>query len=107
MARELDGTPDLLVARLFDDPVELSLQARELARQAGSAQQRDRPQPAKPVAEVKLRLTRHSRTGGRDGRGTASARAGARSRPGGRIGSWTRRARNRRAASPASSAGRP
>jgi hypothetical protein len=37
MSRELDGEPDLLVARLRDDPVELLLQSLELARQLRAA----------------------------------------------------------------------
>src|SRR3954468_1757087 len=49
--RELDGAPDLLVARLGDDPVELPLEPLELAGELGSAQQRQAPQTAQLLAE--------------------------------------------------------
>ena len=61
MARELDRAPDLLVARLGDDPVELPLKALELAGEARAAQERQAAEPVQPLAELDLGLTRHCR----------------------------------------------
>jgi len=52
MTSELYRAPDLLVARLGDDPVELPLQALELAGEPGSSQKRQAPQPVQSVPEV-------------------------------------------------------
>ena len=68
MARELDGTPDLLVARLRDDAVELALQPLELARDARAPQERKAPQPAQLLPQSQLGVTRHRRRAAAAGR---------------------------------------
>src|SRR5262245_16541147 len=49
VTRELDVLPDLLVARLRD-PLQLLLEARQLARDARAAEEPEPLQPAEPVA---------------------------------------------------------
>ena len=68
VACELNRAPDLLVARLGDDSVELPLEPFQLTRQAGAAKQGQAPEPAQALAQLKLGLTRHCR------RGAAAAR---------------------------------
>ena len=65
---ELDRPPDLFVARLGDDPVELPLQALELSGKPGAAQERQAAEPAQPLAQLDLGLTRHCRRGARGAR---------------------------------------
>jgi hypothetical protein len=61
VAGQLDRAPDLLVAGLRDDLLELPLQALELTREAGAAQERQTPEPAQPLPELDFALTRHGR----------------------------------------------
>src|SRR5205085_8092231 len=61
MARELDRAPDVRVGRLGDDPVELPLQALELAGEPRAAEERQAAEPVQPLAELDLALTRHCR----------------------------------------------
>jgi len=68
MARQLDGAPDLLVARLGDDPVELPLQALELAGQARAAEKRQTAEAVQPLAQLDLGFTRHCRRAAGGGR---------------------------------------
>ncbi len=56
--RELDRAPDLVVGRLLSDPVELPLQAVELPGELRPAEQRHVAEPAQPLAETQLVLTR-------------------------------------------------
>ena len=58
VAGQLDGAPDLLVARLGDNPIELPLQALELAGEPRAAEQRHVAQAAQPLAQPQLVLTR-------------------------------------------------
>ena len=71
MARQVDGPPDLLVRRLGLDPVELFLQALELAGEPGAAEERQAAQPAQPLAQVSLGFIRHWRRVAERGRGRA------------------------------------
>src|SRR5438094_9833023 len=61
MARQLDRAPDLLVARLGDDALELPLQALELAGQARAAEKRQTAEAVQPLAQLDLGFTRHCR----------------------------------------------
>ena len=56
--RELDRAPDLVAGRLPPDPVELPLEAFELARQLRAAEQRHAAQAAEPLAQPQLMLAR-------------------------------------------------
>src|SRR5829696_3303907 len=106
VARELDRAPDLLVARLCDDPLELPLETLKLPGQPRAAQQRQAPEAAQLLPEPQLRLTCHGRRGVAAAPASRAAGVEGRLRPRGRGGSWTRRGRSRRAASRASSAAR-
>src|SRR5438270_681223 len=106
MACELDAAPDLLIRRLLLEPVELTLQALELAGHARPAQQPRASQLAQPLAQPQLGLTRHLRTTSRVWPRWSAAPNAARPRLCDRSDSWIRRARNRREVSRASSAAR-
>ena len=54
VARELDGVPDLVGARLLRDPVDLVLETGQLPRDADPAQKRQLPEPGEPLAEPQL-----------------------------------------------------
>src|SRR5262249_43314090 len=97
--RELDGAPDLLVGRLLADPVELALQAVQLARELRAAEQRHVAQAAQALAEAQLVLTRGHRTASGASRASAAAPAAARSRRCGRTGGSARPCRSPRGAS--------
>src|SRR5262249_16430614 len=59
--RELDRAPDLLVAGLLDEVIELLLEPLEIALEARAAEQRQALQPAQLVPQPELGLTRHRR----------------------------------------------
>ena len=95
------------VGRLLDDPVELPLQALELARELRAAQERQAPQAAQLGAQPQLLgLTGHRRRGAAAGPASAGARVAGRWRRRGHSRSWTRPGRSHRAASRESSAAR-
>ena len=50
VARELDGAPDLVLARLRRDPVDLALEPRHLAGDADPAQKREVAELGEPLA---------------------------------------------------------
>ena len=104
--RELDGAPDVLVARIGDEPVELLLQALELTGDTRAAEKRQAPQAAQLPAEADLGLTRHRRRAAAGGPPSAAARVGGRSGRRAHGGSWTPHGRSLPAASRVSSAAR-
>ena len=57
VAGQLDGAPDLVVARLGLHPLELALELRELALEAGPAEELQVPQLGEPLAQPQLGLT--------------------------------------------------
>src|SRR5205807_9860843 len=69
MARELDGAPDLVRGRpgLGREPLELPLEALELARDPGAAEERKASQARQPLTEPELGLTWHRRRAGAAG----------------------------------------
>src|SRR6186997_836158 len=71
VARQVDGPPDLLVRRLGLDPLELTLQAVELAGEPGSPKERQAAEPAQPLAEMSLGFIRHWRRVAERGPGRA------------------------------------